>query len=213
MEIIVHTEPFHHIIIKDLYTEEENTDIMAELLFLSSGGKLKGPEDTGSAKEGGTDRLLKKNLGIQLDSTYSDRSVSDILRITSKVFPLLFERNLTDASPNPLLEDSWYFSNLCFDRTATLVFYYEDSDYYEAHRDDSVVTMLTWKYADPKSFKGGDLKFPFYNDYTIPVDKSTTILMPSAISHEVTEVSMLDSDKGKQLGRFVITTFMNIGGV
>ena len=93
-----------------------------------------------------------------------------------------------------------------------MLFYYEDSDYYAPHRDDSVITILNWDYKEPKSFEGGDIVFPFYDNYKINIDRRTTLLFPSAISHEVEAVKMEQEDLGQQKGRYVLTTFANIGG-
>jgi hypothetical protein len=74
----IKNDPFPHIIIEDYFTDVEYKLIWREIDFLSS--KLKTPSDF-SAAQNDDGEYLTDSSGLSLDSTYFDRSVSDILQI------------------------------------------------------------------------------------------------------------------------------------
>ena len=82
MKIKHHDSGFPYILIEDYYTKEEETLIKKELdFFLPS---LKGPDHTGTAVDKETGEPLKSNRGIFLDTIFTDRSVSYIMKINRK---------------------------------------------------------------------------------------------------------------------------------
>ena len=83
MKIIQNKLPFPHVIVEDMYTEEELFHIWRELDFLTYSNKLCAPSDFNSATDD-SNKYLKKNLGVFLDDLYSRREVSSILQINRK---------------------------------------------------------------------------------------------------------------------------------
>ena len=197
-KITLHTEPFHYLEIRNLWTEEQRSKMFDEMLYLENKALFKPPEETGSATD--EDKMvIKRNSGMFIDELYQNRDYSDILKHNRKLFNVL---------NNKKVKGSWYFDGLNFNSDSTLVSYYEDACYYKPHRDMNVVTAVSWFFKEPKKFKGGEITFTDY-DLTFEVTNDLTILFPSNIKHEVSEISIDDEYKGKQHGRFCMSQFLN----
>lgn len=198
MNIKHYENGFPCIIIEDYYNEEEKALIWKELdFFLPS---LKSPDHTGSAVDSVTNETLKRNKGLYLDSIFNDRDVSNILKVNRKLFHMLEEEK------DNIGYNNWFFKNQNTHSDTTLVSYYETSDYYKPHKDESLFTSLTWFYKEPKSFTGGDFNFPDYN-ITIECQHNMTVIFPSMIRHSVDSVSVDDDKLDQGYGRWSITQF------
>ena len=115
MKIKVFESPFPYIQIYDFYTDEELKLIWKELDFILNDYNLLGPDKTASAHDNGV--LLKNNLGFFLDSLYTNRESSNILRINRKIFHVTQE--IFDKSNN------WFLKNFKSNVDGTLISYYE----------------------------------------------------------------------------------------
>lgn len=198
-KVTVHTEPFHHIVVENLWTEQERTEMFDEMLYLEKKALFKPPTETNSAIDD-NGNLMKMNTGMFIDHIWHNREYSDILK---------HNRNIFKVFENKKVEKSWYYNGLGFNTDSTLVSYYEDACYYKSHRDKTVVTVVSWFFKEPKKFKGGEITFTDY-DLTFEVTNDLTILFPSNIKHEVSEISIDDDEyKGKQYGRFCMSQFLN----
>lgn len=188
-------------VIQNVYTENELSEILLELDYLiSRPGIWKNPSDSGSAIDHEGNKL-KKNKAIFLNLLYSDTNASAILTNNMK-----FCSN--DQVLTGLLQShAWFEYVLHNSEYTTLLSYYEESDYYEAHRDKSVLTALTWVYKEPKSFEGGNLILN--NEATIECTNNMTVLFPSVVLHEVTPVVMKSHASDRGMGRFTITNFID----
>jgi hypothetical protein len=201
MEVILHTEPFHYLEVTGVWTEQERTEMFNEMLHFESNSMFLPPKETSTSidedgKEG------KQNSGIFIDSIFQNREHSTILKHNRKVF---------DVFSDNVIKDSWYFDSIHTDADSTLVSYYENSDYYHAHKDKSVYSAVSWFFKEPKKFLGGEISFTDY-DITFEVTNNLTIIFPSNITHEVSKVSIAKSHVGKQSGRFCMSQFVNNKG-
>jgi Rps23 Pro-64 3,4-dihydroxylase Tpa1-like proline 4-hydroxylase len=194
----VHTEPFHYIEIRNLWTKQERADMFDEILFLEKKDIFVEPEFSFSARHKETNELLKQNTCMLMDNVWADRKFSDILNHNRKTFEVFKDKKI---------EESWYFNELKLNSDNTLISYYENGGYYEPHRDSSVITILSWFFKEPKKFKGGSITFTEYN-ITFEVTNDLTLIFPSNILHEVSEVSIDEEYKGKQYGRFCMNQFL-----
>ena len=189
------------VVIDDFYNTSALKKVWSEILFLSSGDKLKDPEDTGSAFDNDSNGKLlkKKNKGAFLDDIYNKREFSDILFENRK----LWDKDLIDA----LIEVHPFFRYLTvITRDHTLLSYYEDSDYYAAHKDEAIISVCNWFYKGEKAFSGGSLTFD--NKLTIECKHNRAVLFPSILFHEVDPITLPDAKKNDGFGRYTITQLL-----
>jgi hypothetical protein len=197
MNVISKKEPFEHIIVKDLYDNDELFYIMRETEFLYD--KLGGPDKTNAAFNSDGSRK-KSGRGLFLDDIYADRNASDILRITKKPFML-------DELHFGIHNFGMYYK--LFPHTnhhCTILQYYSNEDHYDSHIDNSLFTMIYTYYKTPKMFSGGDLAFNEH-DYYVPIENNQLILFPSIIQHAVTKVNMKTNEE--TYGRFSIANLIS----
>lgn len=105
-----------------------------------------------------------------------------------------------------------YFSNT--KRNSLMVNYYETGEYYKSHRDNSVITQLTWVNREPKMYEGGDLILTDMEE-RVECKNNRTIFFPGHYKHEITEVKMKEEwddmkhniDDDVFYGRFSIANF------
>ena len=188
----------NYIRIDDFYDEDELALIWEELKFLTYRHKLNPPLKTGQSKP-----MMKKNAGLFLDDLYSDRNISNILRVNRKIFSKDVMKKYNDLSE---MHENIFNCN----QDTTLISYYENEGFYKPHSDTAVVTALTWFFKEPKQFTGGDLVFSAFNK-TIEIENNMLLVFPSVVKHEVTAVSMeKDIPKFSRLGRYCMSQFMNI---
>jgi len=196
LKITLCKEPFEYIIIDDTYTAEELKLIFLELEFWTISGHLMGPEETGTAKwEDGSPK--KSNKGIFLDGAYTNRNYSNILKFNRKIYNLEINQ---PSVINNFLKSSNY--------DTTLISYYENGSSYKSHKDESVLTTVTYLYKQPKAFEGGNLVLTDYG-YQFEPWFNRTYILPGVIEHEVTEVLMKSEDCEKGLGRYCISNFIH----
>lgn len=196
-------EPFDMLIIKDTFSNNELEKIWAELSHLYHANCFLPPERTGGAKDD-DGNYLKQNSAVFLDYIYQKRNFSSIL-------PLLQEKLLSNEIKNKLIEKNDIFNNLnAVNQHATLISYYEDSDYYNPHFDASVLSTLTYIFKEPKNFNGGDISFYYKNNkFTINVENNLSIVFPSGYFHEVSSVNMIDQNI-LMSGRYCLSMFTGI---
>jgi len=198
MEITCYKEPFEYVKIENMYDDDELSDIYAELTYLYKAQVMLPPEQTESAFDKNK-KLLKQNQAIFLDTVYQDRGSSLILRRNRKLFSM--------DLPYDYLS-SYFHGFKASNVDTTLISYYEDSDYYKPHCDMSVLTALTYFYAEPKKFSGGELEIPRYG-VTLEPKNNTTYIFCGQEMHGVAPISMDKNDLGKNLGRYCMAQFLN----
>jgi hypothetical protein len=186
MNIIHKTNPFYHILLKDIFFEGDLLKIKEKLISLK--GNFQSEEHTGSAKI--KEKFLKKNKGMFLKST-------ELEFFTNKIDSLLKQVKINE---------DW--DNFCFKRIfnnlrwgSELVQYYQNNNYYLPHIDEGVFTMIFWIYEDQSKTKGGNLYFPEY-DYLLNCKTNEGIIFFSKELHEVTKI-----ESKKNFGRYSITSF------
>jgi Rps23 Pro-64 3,4-dihydroxylase Tpa1-like proline 4-hydroxylase len=202
MDINCFPNPFPHAILDNFYETNELHAVWRELEFLTHPYKLLSEDKTGSSfYADGT--LAKKNFGIYLDETYAgNRNISDILRISRKIFdPELL---------HILQQHHWLFKYVArCNKDTMMLSYYEDKNNYNSHIDDCTMTSLVHLFKQPRKFSGGDLVFPEFGNYTLTLQNNRCILFPSKIEHAVTPLSLPEEDKMTGNGRYCISHFFH----
>ena len=171
--------------ITDLYDLNELEYIVQEIRFLNS--KLGDQYETNAAPETNFKALKKKGRGVFLDNVYADRSYSDILTISRKVF---HNEDIRDKI-RELAETNIYwdlFFKLNYD--STLLQNYVNGDYYDYHTDESIITFISTFLWDT-NIKGGELVI---DDLILPLEHNAAVIFPSIIEHKVNEV-IVNGDK------------------
>jgi len=201
MHVHYFDEEFPYIIVDNTYNEHELDLIWEELNFLCYRDKLESnAKIAGSAtRDDGSPK--KNNMCIFLDSAYGNRKFSNILKVNRK----FFDDGMSIIKNHP----NWFFSQFVCNRDTSLISYYENSNYYESHHDECIVTILTWFYKEPKKFNGGDINLHF-EDKTIKIQclNNRSLIIPSMINHSVDEIEMLEDDMNKKLGRICMSQFL-----
>lgn len=189
-------------LIQNLYSEEELSSIFAELDYLQTRkGLWLDPDKSGSAKHLETEELLKKNKCIWLNHIYKNNEASAVLTSNMKLY--------SSGAAKQLAESHYMFEYLIHNsQFSTLLSYYEDSDSYKAHRDQSVLTTLTWFYKEPKVFQGGDMVLN--SEATVECLNSLMLIIPSTVLHEVTPIILPSEYQDQGFGRYTVTTFVTV---
>jgi hypothetical protein len=194
--------PFPFLQIENLYSEDELILIWKEFDFLTHPDKLELPENTGTALDEETKVPLKKNKGLFLDNLYSSRNISNILTVTKQ----LFSPVILDA----FAELSFGYENIKdTNKDATLLSYYENSEYYKSHKDQALYTAVSWFFKEPKSFSGGNFYFTDYG-VKIEVQNNMAVIFPSFINHAVDEIVLEKNNNLTGYGRYAISQFLYI---
>ena len=192
---MAYTEPFPHMIINNLYNEEELKLIWEELNFFTKPGKLLEAKDYG----GVVDRTNAR--AVVLDEVFArHRQMSNILGVTRKLFNSFILKEFGK------IHDCCYIAQQC-NWDVTKLRYYHNDDYYEPHTDRCMQFLgFSYFYKEPKKFEGGELLFPKY-EYKVPCDNNSIIIMPGWVEHAVSKVSIEDSEYFDGWGRYAITHF------
>lgn len=177
MNIKIVNEPFAHILIENSFTKDELKIVHDELDDLLP--SLQTPEYTNSAAG------KKKNIGKFVDDD------TKLVQYAQRFFDIICEKYNLDREQH--LPDS-------------LLSYYKDGDYYKAHQDMCVYSVVTFLCKDNSKFTGGQLSFPKHEYFIEPID-NTSIIFPSNQIHEVLPINL--TDYTKNYGRFSLTTFVD----
>jgi len=195
-EYVIRQEPIPYMLVKNYFSEDDVEKMLKELRFLTPKMEFL---DGVNLKKG-----HKKNTQINLDDTYKNRKISNILNTMDKIYndsELIKNLKITSWFYNV-----WEWTNL----DNTFVAYYEDTDYYKAHRDIAVVSIMYWLWEEPKSFTGGNVHLTDY-DIEIPLERNQLMIMPSSIKHAVDPIKMIHKvDKLSGMGRYCIVRFLKL---
>ena len=194
MKITEHEQPFPYMVIEDIFKPKQWQEIVDELEWFRRGTVLQETEKTGSASYSPGDYKASKK-GFFIEELYRNTELSKIHTNIHNTFPYIFNTE----------RKGWYWKFPMFldMETAPLISYYENTNYYSSHDDESLYTYLFWYYDEPKQFDGGELIF---TDYGIKIDikPNSGVMFPGPIRHEVTEITNCSEGKG----RFAVSTFL-----
>ena len=200
MNQVVHklSAPFPHLIVENMYNQEELNLIWEELNFLTKPQKFLQNDPGTSINVTGISE--SKSKSIYLDYIYKERSTSNILTVNKKLFYGGYLHIFSQISP---LCSSAKIQNL--DRTK--IRYYENDDEYLPHIDHYNYTCITFFYKKPKLFDGGELYFPEY-DYTVNCDDNHMIIFPSCILHAAKKITLNEEHSFSGNGRYSMMQFL-----
>ena len=206
MKAQILSEPFPHLIVEDVYKENELELIWEELNFFTKPGKLMFPKDYGAAENrGGIDK--SNALAFPLSGVLQGkaRRWSNILTLEDDVFNRL----------KPHLKE-WKESHYSLYQIPTpterysKIRYYHNNEGYETHADHPFAYIaFSYHHKHPKKFTGGELFFEEFDNYEFPCNDNTLIVIPAYVAHGVRTVKIEDDDYYSGNGRYAITTFID----
>ena len=196
-EYVIHQQPIPYMLVKDYFSEDDIEQMLKELRFLTP--KMEFRDGTNLPTKD-----HKKNVQINLDKLYENRETSNILNVMNKIYD---DKKLIET----LHDMSWFYKVWGYTNIdGTFVAYYEDTDYYKAHRDIAVVSLMYWLWEEPKSFTGGNIHLTDY-DIEIPLERNQLMVMPSSMNHAVDPIKMIDNNKKLSgMGRYCIIRFLKM---
>lgn len=193
---ITHKEPIPYMLIKNYFDDKDIESLLSELRFLTPKMTYQEPKNMPDG--------TKQNNQINLDDFYVNRESSNILNTINKIYDdEELKKNLRDIS---WFYNIWNYTNI----DNTFVAYYENTDYYKAHRDISIISIMYWIWEEPKSFTGGNIHLTDY-DIEIPLERNQMMIMPSSTYHAVDPIKMIkQADKLSGKGRYCIVRFLKM---
>ena len=196
---------FPFIYIDNLFNADEEILIWKELDFYTNPYALHRSEDDPhtSHKEGVP---LSKAWRIFLDLTYYKRETSHILRILPQKLKSFEIKNITEEVGGALR----MYAQTNYD--ITMINYYENSDYYESHRDHFMITSFCWFNREPKAYTGGNLILTD-NETELECNHNRMVVFPSFYNHRISPVKMINAnDTMNGFGRYAIINFSTYTG-
>tara|TARA_R110000787_G_scaffold89528_1_gene189438 strand:- start:1081 stop:1662 length:582 start_codon:yes stop_codon:yes gene_type:complete len=187
------------VVIDNWYTKEELKKVYKEIDFYSDKDKLV-TQHGNVATEHGKDQADCFRVHLSTVYNIEGKKLSDILMLMDKMRQKTFHDHITKTC-----KIYRGFKNTNTD--ASMIAYYENSQYYEPHTDSAKYSILIWINKEPKKFTGGDLILPDLKQ-KIECKNNRLVLFPGYLYHEVTEVKM----KGKYKigdGRWCIVHFFD----
>lgn len=198
--------PYDMLIFDDFYTDEEQEWMWNELSYLYNTDVFLEPEKTGSASyDNGASK--KQNKAVFLTKLYPEEyfqqsaliMVPRMKFLSPEIISLMEEKNPTHG----ILRN--------INRVSPLVSYYENTDHYDFHYDESAYSTLSYFIKDESSFSGGELVFRVNDEeLVLPVKHNMAVLFPSCYTHAVKDVVMENGMENRMLGRFCVSQFLLI---
>ena len=191
MNVEYHSNPFPHVIYDNLFSSEQLEKIWVEINFFNN--RYPNLQDSGIGRNG--DHYLGNKEAIWLSGCgYLKYHDFDMIRFMKETI-----YSLDGNQWEPLwIRDLWRSTS----SDDTLLCKYNNGDYHESHTDSSLFTNLIWLRNPSKSFKGGDLYFTDYSDYTIECKDNRAVSILSSTRHGVTKII------GE--GRYCMSNFMQL---
>jgi hypothetical protein len=206
LKISLKRKPFPHLILEDVFTDEEiflmrrEIDVLKQCnLSLSS---LTSDKDT--AKPDGTYEDRARYQVVYLDQVYKEQENSTISCFLADLLGQGLFFLFSEVEPWAARLSK---AALPFSQTVKINFF-SAGDRYKPHRDNSEFTSLYYLQDTPKNYTGGNLNFSEFN-YSFPCNDNTLILFAGHNKHEVTEVTPIDPSKSKSTQRIAINAFYN----
>jgi hypothetical protein len=182
-----------YIVIDDLYSEHELSLIKEELISLVP--HLKTVEETDAAYHGDDVKAYKKNcLSLWADEHYAeDRATSNILTFNRK----LFSKRITSFSESV---NSFYGHIKCCNSDTTLLNFYQNNELYESHRDNSILSAIT--FIELGSIKGGGLIFTEEN-IKVEFKDNRIVIFAGCISHKTESIITAPNSYRVSMAQFI----------
>jgi len=201
VKIHQHTlKDFGYLYIEDIYTNKELEDIHNEIKtfdwVMDNIDRIQKLRLEAGAHDTNNNPLLKGN-GLVFDEMYRHRDCSATLNHNRKMYEGEIKEQMKNAHP---ANASVSLTN----SDSTFLNRYRKGDRYEAHRDASLYSILSFLTFDNKKIEGGDFVFSDYN-INFTFKNNSAVYFPSWVKHHCTEIK-------SDTTRYSIAQFVNIAG-
>lgn len=186
---LIQKDGLSYVQIDEMYTEQEIQSIEKELLFLET--LKQAPDMTKSAVKDGVS--LKTGHGIFLDGVFTNRDFSSILKLNRKLFDPKIAEGLAK-------QNCFYEHLLTTNHDLTLINFYGPKDTYNAHRDSSIFTAVT--FFKIGEFSGGELSFVDYGVTIEPV-AGRTVIFAGCTRHQAEPVVAEEGNYRVTMAQFI----------
>jgi len=194
---------YPYIVIDDWYNEQEEKAVWKELDYYSTLPKnyIKRAEDTAIARDN------EGNPKGKSFRFYANQYYTETGSKISPIFNCLYKQkskefhSIVDHHTKPY-NRMFLQSNV----DNTLISYYEDGDFYDAHWDVFTWSMCIWFVREPRKFTGGDFVFNEINE-KVELKHNRAVFFPSCYLHSVEKINMNEGIKDIGWGRYTITHF------
>ena len=153
----------------DFFTDIEYATAWHAMESLRTTNRLVGADKSPSATDG-DGNFLKQTLGV----SFRDHPEIPEGEIICGLARKIFQGDTGVYSTLGLWERLILSTNV----NQTVLHYYEDTDYYLPHRDNSAFTCLVWMYKEPRKFEGGELTIDAL-DQKVELRNNRLVIFPS----------------------------------
>ena len=189
-------EGLEYIFIDGLYDDKQLKDIKIEIKKLIFQAISSDEKVIGTAIDSHSGKPLKDNKSLWVDSIYATNRNDSVILNNNRI---IFDSGLIQI----LKSFNAYFGSLEMSNyDTTLLNYYADEQQYKAHRDKSLLTVLT--FFKIGNFTGGELVFPEYKE-VIPFKENSMVMFPGCITHATKPIKT----KNKKSYRVSMAQFVN----
>mgnify|MGYP000029434113 CR=1 FL=1 len=183
MEMLTPESKYPFLVFDNVIPQDDMPFVQNELSYLS---RFINSDIEGSKTASRNGIPLKQNSGLWMTSFYKDLSFSPILSGMMRIF----SDDVISAISQ--YDNAFIFYDYHARRNTgdVLLSRYDESDYYDTHRDGSIYTAVLWLHSEPKTFEGGEFYFMFDGERVDVESKSNRlVLFPSVYEHGVTPIS------------------------
>tara|TARA_Y100001947_G_scaffold129052_1_gene114326 strand:+ start:68 stop:700 length:633 start_codon:yes stop_codon:yes gene_type:complete len=187
------------LIIEDVYSESELELVWNEIkhvdYILDHVFDEKAKEEHRKSHNGMTDEGNSRmtGFGFSLDSLYSNREYSVILKYASKLVGKEISETMAgiNGENTAYKQINWYF---------TLLNKYKSGEMYNKHQDSAAFSSLI--FLSKEDIQGGGLEFCDYKT-TVPFKNNSCVIFPSRVYHQTESFT-------SKAERYSIAQFMNV---
>ena len=206
MEFTYIADGIDAIVIDNFYTESQLDDIFKELAWITKPQILVGESSLATAEDGSGNFLASKK-GIFIDKIIQYWRHSALMS-----YPM--DNMNTQEFRNKIVSyNSLYKILFSCNRRDHLLSYYQNNDFYKAHTDASVFTILNYFYKEPKQFSGGEIilrSFTSTKEAEIEIKNNRIVIIPGCTEHEVKAITSNLTDNYSGNGRYCVAMFLTI---
>ena len=192
------------VVVDNFYTEEQLNEIMLELKWLTKPSVMTDEKQLKAAERDG--KILTSKNGIFLEEVFKNWQHSALISHG------MTQTNNSEFKDKLLQYNTMFKSLFDCNSRCHLVSYYENSQYYNQHKDAFFFTILNYFFIEPKQFEGGELVVYSCNsskEATIEPKNNRAVVILSSTPHQANEIKSSIDKKLSGAGRYCNAIFLS----